>query len=149
MSGGTRLEVPSRDGCPRVADLHHKRHGKHRDPRTERVAPTQQCTSQFQYPTRGDSKPHCLIITITVTHADPYSKGTTIHMVRHDQSLDSICNHLLDSIRNNLLSSIRNTTQKRYLTQNDCRSATFPEGTLSLALPGAGRPLDGNSLRRT
>jgi len=34
---------------------------------------------------------------------------------------------------------------KRYSTQSDCRSAISPEGTISLALPGAGRPRDGNS----
>jgi len=136
MSGGTRLEVPSRDGCPRVTDLHHKRHGKHRDPRTERVVPTQRGTSQFQHPTRGDSKPHCWIIAITVTHADPHCKGTTIHKVRHDESLDSVYNNLLNSIRNNLLNSIRNSTQKRYLTQNDCRSATFPGGLFHSRYPG-------------
>jgi len=67
------------------------------------------------------------------------SRRTTIHKIRHDNLQDLICNNLQDSIRD--------TIQKRYSTQNDCRSAISPERTVSPALPGAGRPRDGNSLR--
>jgi len=66
-------------------------------------------------------------------------RRTTIHKIRRD--------NLQDSIHNNLQDPVHDTIKKRCFTQNDYRFAISPEGTGSPALPGAGQPRDGNSLR--
>jgi len=66
-------------------------------------------------------------------------RRTTIHKIWRD--------NLQDPIHNNLQDPIHDMIQKRYSTQSDCRFAISPEGAVSSALPGAGQPRDGNSLR--